>query len=1062
VFVLLSGHGYRMQTEDASEDVFVPADYVPGDRGKCFRLAELRAYLANGLGPGTQFWFIDACRVPLDLKPGELSPEDRNARNAQPDRHLLFSAAPDAPAWTRSRFPTVLHSALGGEGRAKEWIEGHYWVTAPRVADVVQAAVRAEGIDVEFKPGSKVGRVWMVDPDPPPVELTVDVHGASDGDEYRLSLTGRRPPQIFDFRWPDNRVAVPPGEYYVQLLLAAGPGSGGFGTLVEARQPPPETMADLNEPTAVRFDRRPAPLRDAEEGRSLTQFVAVSDPVSANLTIRVAEENVGHTMIPVREGESVDVELCDLDEPIARATLAVPGLRAPAWGWKLRDVIAPSALRQGLLDRIGRPDDLDVGLHLDDFMNYGAAHVGVADTDPSALLSLLGTAAIGDVPPYKPVVTSFQTFDELPPGGSAVYVLASGGRGTLGITSDPMMAELVDVPDMPAVTHAPLFVTPGLHRLRITIPGVTDTVVGTVAVPNRVTLVVLAAGAGRTQLYQFALPVGHVRHMGSEPGRWLDNEGFIRHSRFGALVQRRFGEGRPVLGDSSPAEHADLWNELISGRWPDPLTVIVAAYELVRRGATQVDHPDRAHLEHLAAVAAHVAPNDAVVLQALIRGHRPSLNDPPLVVDGVLAADVLGDVPDGMVLSYEGPWTRWRAWNPQGTGQPAVQADRDLHRQHGFERATSGGRALTNGHFGLPVVNFAQIAQLLGGRGREAVGGAGVDAEGAAFVGAALKVLEEAPPESDVLSAPNDRRAALMQSFLAQQAEDTGRLNLAPSGRPKVVFDEQDLDWVRAFLPWVRGKLGVPTHLVRPPFSDVAAPLPEEARLAVLGDWGTGLYGAPACARSLARDGDYDALVHLGDVYYTGTGREVRKHFLEPWPQIPKAVSRACNSNHEMYSGGEGYFGETLPAFAQPSSAFLLENEHWVLAGLDTAYHEADLDDEQLRWLDRAVARLQGRRLVLFSHHPPFSQLASQGPLLQNKLTPLLRGGTVFAWYWGHEHLLALYDRHEGWGLHGRCVGHSGYPYRRPRFGAADRVELPEDLALRYVCSVKVAPGAWA
>jgi hypothetical protein len=39
----------------------------------------------------------------------------------------------------------------------------------------------------------------------------------------------------------------------------------------------------------------------------------------------------------------------------------------------------------------------------------------------------------------------------------------------------------------------------------------------------------------------------------------------------------------------------------------------------------------------------------------------------------------------------------------------------------------------------------------------------------------------------------------------------------------------------------------------------------------------------------------------------------------------------------------------------------------------------------------------------------------------------------VYAWYWGHEHLLAIYDPHPTWGLLARCVGHGGYPYFRPR-----------------------------
>jgi hypothetical protein len=55
--------------------------------------------------------------------------------------------------------------------------------------------------------------------------------------------------------------------------------------------------------------------------------------------------------------------------------------------------------------------------------------------------------------------------------------------------------------------------------------------------------------------------------------------------------------------------------------------------------------------------------------------------------------------------------------------------------------------------------------------------------------------------------------------------------------------------------------------------------------------------------------------------------------------------------------------------------------------------------------------------------------------------------GKIVAWYWGHEHLGVIYDRSETWGIHGRCIGHSGFPYfRNPALNSYDRV-APEDAA---------------
>jgi hypothetical protein len=60
-------------------------------------------------------------------------------------------------------------------------------------------------------------------------------------------------------------------------------------------------------------------------------------------------------------------------------------------------------------------------------------------------------------------------------------------------------------------------------------------------------------------------------------------------------------------------------------------------------------------------------------------------------------------------------------------------------------------------------------------------------------------------------------------------------------------------------------------------------------RVGLLGHWGTRLYGAPVSVRSIERDGRYDLLLHLGEVYYSGTEKEVQELFLDRWPKVPGA-----------------------------------------------------------------------------------------------------------------------------------------------------------------------------
>lgn len=289
------------------------------------------------------------------------------------------------------------------------------------------------------------------------------------------------------------------------------------------------------------------------------------------------------------------------------------------------------------------------------------------------------------------------------------------------------------------------------------------------------------------------------------------------------------------------------------------------------------------------------------------------------------------------------------------------------------------------------------------------------------------------------------RDASLLQSFLAEQGQTfrddllaRERLRPASSGGLEAMYDDHDIaGWVGKFFPaWLAAKFRGKRPFLPP--SETVVDLRDGARVAVLGDWGSGLYGAPVSATSiLATTPAYDLVLHLGDVYYAGTSDEVRRNFLDVWPRVPGAKHRALNANHEMYSGGEGYFDLTLKdgAFAQSSSCFALQTPRILLLGLDTAYEDHDLSAEQVAWIRRRVAAAEGRKVVLFSHHQPFSQFEDGGEKLVAKLGDLLTERKVFAWYWGHEHRCAIFDRHEPWQLWGRCIGHGGYPAFRDTFG---------------------------
>jgi hypothetical protein len=298
----------------------------------------------------------------------------------------------------------------------------------------------------------------------------------------------------------------------------------------------------------------------------------------------------------------------------------------------------------------------------------------------------------------------------------------------------------------------------------------------------------------------------------------------------------------------------------------------------------------------------------------------------------------------------------------------------------------------------------------------------------------ALMRLRAEQGEVGVMTSVQDQFASLLQSRLLEDPPDNPQIlrGVSDPGGPveEVKYDERDIfGWLGSLFTW--WKKIRPQPWQPPPPQPQQVGTGERLKVALVSDWGTGLYGAPVIARTMAAMSGIDVAMHLGDVYYSGTMTEARERFLNVWPNLPGAVSRTLNGNHEMYTGGEGYFKVMLPAFGQSSSCCAIQNNHFLLVGLDSAYVDHDLTADQVPWLEGLVAQAGGRKVILFSHHQPYSLLDSQGPRLTAKISALLSGGRILAWYWGHEHRCVLYDKHPTWRLHGRCIGHGGYPHFR-------------------------------
>ena len=278
------------------------------------------------------------------------------------------------------------------------------------------------------------------------------------------------------------------------------------------------------------------------------------------------------------------------------------------------------------------------------------------------------------------------------------------------------------------------------------------------------------------------------------------------------------------------------------------------------------------------------------------------------------------------------------------------------------------------------------------------------------------------------------------------------------------VLREEDV--FRKFGPcdarWVESVISKGLSLLhnKPDFPDdpPTVSIADDARLVVVGDWGTGLAGARAVGlrmgekiREAKAKGREVHVLHLGDVYYSGWKEEYEARFMPYWPvgSAGEGVgSWALNGNHDMYSGGHGYFGYLLrdPRFAgqRGSSYFCLENSNWQLLGLDSAYDDNDLAGNQAEWV--AAKQAARRKTMLLTHHEPFSAFVEVEPTLLERLKPTFQVRPVDAWLWGHEHLCCVYEPNVEKAIgFGSCIGHGGVPVLLNEKGRRKTVEWYAD-----------------
>jgi hypothetical protein len=327
--------------------------------------------------------------------------------------------------------------------------------------------------------------------------------------------------------------------------------------------------------------------------------------------------------------------------------------------------------------------------------------------------------------------------------------------------------------------------------------------------------------------------------------------------------------------------------------------------------------------------------------------------------------------------------------------------------------------------------------------------------------------------EEDAAWLPRDPYLGIVQSALeefyreANAVEESAQQGLAdtahavtgsslkpdwiPTRRRPFMRQTEESDWLGWALSFAvaKGIAGVRGKAPFPVQKDPVA-LAVKARLILVGDWASGVPRAAKVATQMQKQlqrrdvADREChVIHLGDVYYAGRGFEYKGRLGSPWPVSPGAADRVgswcLNGNHDMFAGGHDFFDflKRDDRFRRQKgcSYFALENDDWLIFGLDTAYtidgFKGDLGGlatPQPDWIKKQVDRAPSKKIILLTHHQPFSAWEQDSPKLVAALDPLLkRSKPVEAWFWGHEHRCAVYAPSHNVS-YPALIGHGGVP----------------------------------
>ncbi|HEY1792074.1 MAG TPA: metallophosphoesterase [Opitutaceae bacterium] len=230
----------------------------------------------------------------------------------------------------------------------------------------------------------------------------------------------------------------------------------------------------------------------------------------------------------------------------------------------------------------------------------------------------------------------------------------------------------------------------------------------------------------------------------------------------------------------------------------------------------------------------------------------------------------------------------------------------------------------------------------------------------------------------------------------------------------------------------------MPGFMRRPPPVFAVMPAGRPVRLVGMGDFGTGSGGQRSVAAAIARMAQarpFDFGLTFGDNFYpsgmTGTDDPRWRDWWEALYGPLGITFYPSLGNHEWYSddGAAAEIAYRSPTWRFPAPYYTFTAGPAQFFAVDTT----EISEEEVAWLDKAIAASTSKWKVVYGHHPIFApeRDAKSGDYMrymQARLWPLLKG-RVDAYLCGHQHAMAHMEPRDG--VHFFMSGGGGAPLGR-------------------------------